>query len=84
MEGFPDYSHEIAEEPLRALADEFGVKAGLVFGQLRWAVSGQQVSPPLLESMQIMGREKVLNRVKQAVVLLKGLAAQEVNRIIFC
>lgn len=66
-----DYSHEKAEAPLRQLAKEMGLKAGQLFGFLRAATSGQKVSPPLLESMQIIGRGKVLRRLDQAIHVLK-------------
>ncbi len=72
LENLPEFTHDSAEPPLRALADELGLKAGQVFGVLRVAVTGQTVSPPLFESMAIIGREKVLTRVKAAVTLLAG------------
>ncbi len=59
LENIPEFSHEAAEQPLRDLADELGLKAGQLFGILRVAVTGQTVSPPLLESMAIIGKEKV-------------------------
>ena len=72
MAEVPDFSHENAEAPLRQLAEERGLKAGQVFGFLRAATSGQQVSPPLLESMQIMGRDKVMTQLDQAIEVLKA------------
>ncbi len=72
LETLLEFTHESAEAPLRALADELGLKAGQVFGVLRVAVTGQTVSPPLFESMAIIGREKVLARVSAAVALLAG------------
>jgi glutamyl-tRNA synthetase len=68
-----DFSHENAETPLRALAEEFGLSAGQVFGLLRVAITGQTVSPPLLESMTVIGKETVLNRLHQAVDLLSKM-----------
>jgi glutamyl-tRNA synthetase len=41
-----------------------------VFGILRVAVTGQKVSPPLFESMEIIGKEKVLERLNRAIQLL--------------
>jgi glutamyl-tRNA synthetase len=55
------------EPPLRALASELGLEAGQLFGILRMAVTGQPVSPPLFETMEILGREVVLARVRKAV-----------------
>jgi len=50
-----------------------GLNAGQVFGILRVAVTGQKVSPPLFESMEIIGREKVLERLKKAVEMLEKI-----------
>ena len=49
---------EPAEERLRTLADVMGYSVGQVFGIIRVAVTGQKVSPPLFESMAIIGRRK--------------------------
>ena len=70
LEGFPDFSEETANQPLRDLATELGVKAGDVFGFLRNAMTAQSVSPPVFETMEIIGREKVLERVQKAIALL--------------
>jgi glutamyl-tRNA synthetase len=69
----PDVHAETAEAPLRALVEELGLSPGQVFGLLRAAVTGQTVSPPLFESMAIIGREKVIARVASAVRLLEAM-----------
>jgi glutamyl-tRNA synthetase len=69
----PVINPQTGEPPMRALIEELGLSAGQVFGILRVATSGQKVSPPLFESMEIIGREKVLERVRQAVELLDAL-----------
>jgi glutamyl-tRNA synthetase len=73
LENITDFSHENAETPLRDLADESGLSAGQVFGLLRVAITGQTVSPPLLESMTVIGKEIVLNRLHQAIELLSKM-----------
>jgi glutamyl-tRNA synthetase len=62
--------HQTAEEPLRMLAEQMGISAGQLFGILRAAVTGQTVSPPLFESMAVIGKEKVLERIQSAVEAL--------------
>jgi glutamyl-tRNA synthetase len=73
LSGLPVINPQTGEPPMRALIEELGLSAGQVFGILRVATSGQKVSPPLFESMEIIGREKVLERVRQAVELLDAL-----------
>ncbi len=66
----PDVSHAQAEPPLRRFVEQSGLQPNQVFGILRVAVTGQKVSPPLFESMEIIGREVVLARIRRAVELL--------------
>lgn len=73
LEAGPDLSHERCEPPLRAYVEESGLSANQVFGILRVAVTGQKVSPPLFESMEIIGREKVLGRLNKAIELLERM-----------
>jgi glutamyl-tRNA synthetase len=61
------------EAALRALADELGLKVGPLFGILRGAVTGQRVSPPLFETIEIMGRERVLAQADRGVEVLRTL-----------
>ena len=52
------------EAALRAaIVDELGIKPKFAFGPLRTAVSGQRVSPPLFESMEILGKTTTLARI---------------------
>jgi glutamyl-tRNA synthetase len=73
LSSLPDVSHAVAEIPMRAYVERSGFSAGQVFGILRAAVTGQKVSPPLFESMEIIGREKVLQRLKHAIDLLEKM-----------
>jgi len=57
---------------MRDLVVEMGLKPAQVFGVLRVAVTGQKVSTPLFESMEIIGKEKVLERIKSAEILLRS------------
>jgi len=73
LSGLDAVTHAIAEPPMRVYVEESGYKAGQVFGILRVAVTGQTVSPPLFESMEIIGREKVLERLKKTVEILEKM-----------
>jgi len=70
LKSLPNLSPEITEQPLRTLAEDLGLKVGQLFGILRVAVTGQKVSPPLLESMEIIGKEKTLERIDEAIKML--------------
>ncbi len=73
LSALPDLSHQAAEPPMREYVERSGFNAGQVFGTLRVAVTGQKVSPPLFESMEIIGREKVLHRLKNAITILENM-----------
>lgn len=70
LEDIPQFTPEAMETPLRALVEELNLKAGQVFGLLRNAVTARRVTPPLFESMEIISKETVLNRIQQAIDLL--------------
>lgn len=73
LSALPEINHTVAEPPMRAYVESSGFNAGQVFGILRVAVTGQKVSPPLFESMEIIGREAVLHRLLKAVDLLEKI-----------
>ncbi len=55
-----------------ALVEGLGLKPRQAFGPVRVAVSGRTVSPPLYESMELLGRERTLARLAAARVLAGG------------
>jgi glutamyl-tRNA synthetase len=66
LEGVPDsdWTHDRVHEALTAaLIEGLGLKPRVAFGPLRVAVSGRRVSPPLFESMEILGRAESLARL---------------------
>jgi glutamyl-tRNA synthetase len=65
-----ELSHQAAEPPMREFVETSGLSANQVFGIMRVAVTGQKVSPPLFESMEIIGKDKVLQRLQKAVEIL--------------
>jgi len=74
LESLPDLKPETAEPPMRELVELSGLKAGQVFGMMRIAITAQRVSPPLFESMEIIGNDKVVARMRRAVELLSSLS----------
>jgi len=66
----PELTAELSEPVMRGLLVSLRLTAGQVFGVLRVAVTGQKVSPPLFESMAIIGKEKVFARIDHAIELV--------------
>jgi glutamyl-tRNA synthetase len=71
-EDVSDWTHAALEGAIRPLAEELGVKAGDLFGVIRVAVTGRTAAPPLFETMEVLGREKTLERLKAAARALSG------------
>ena len=64
-----DWNTEKIEEALRvALIDGLGLKPKLAFGPVRVAVTGRRVSPPLFESLEILGKARALARIHSAIL----------------
>jgi glutamyl-tRNA synthetase len=73
LEVLTDISPATAEPPMRLLVEQLGLSPNQVFGILRVAVTGQTVSPPLFESMEILGKDRVLERLKTAIAILEKI-----------
>ena len=62
-----EFKHDPLDQALRGAAAELGIKAGQMFQPIRVAVCGRKNAPPLFETLEVLGREKTLARVEQAV-----------------
>ena len=60
------------EGVLRPLAKDLGIKTGQLLGTLRAATTGQKVSPPIFESMEVLGRERTLTLIGKAIDTLQN------------
>jgi glutamyl-tRNA synthetase len=68
LDALDDWSTAAIEGSLRAaLVDGLGLRPRKAFGPVRVAVSGRTVSPPLYESMELLGRERSLQRLRAGV-----------------
>ncbi len=67
----PVFEAEPLEQVFRPLAEQLGLKAGQLFGSLRIAVTGREVSPPLFATMAVLGRERTLERTQAAIEKLE-------------
>jgi glutamyl-tRNA synthetase len=71
IEALTDFGEENLEQTLRALADRLALKPGRVFMPIRVAVTGQAATPGLFELLAALGKQKVLNRLQQAITVLR-------------
>lgn len=68
LAALPEWSTAAIEEALRvALVDGLGLKPRNAFGPVRVAVTGRRISPPLFESLELLGRERGLRRLEGAL-----------------
>jgi glutamyl-tRNA synthetase len=70
LEGVATWNHESIEAVLRAsLIEELGLKPRIAFTALRIATTGSTISPPLFESMELLGKDACLARIATALAL---------------
>ena len=68
LAGLKEWSTAAIQDALQArLVDEMGLKPRHAFGPVRVAVTGRRVSPPLFESLELLGRERGLGRLRSAL-----------------
>jgi len=70
LESIDEWTHSAIEAVLRAsLIDQMGLKPRIAFGAVRIATTGSVISPPLFESMELLGKEASLARISSALTL---------------
>jgi len=70
LEALDAWSHESIEAALRtSLIEELGLKPRIAFTALRIATTGSTISPPLFESMELLGKQVCLDRINSALSL---------------
>ena len=62
------------EDVLRSLATELEIKTGELFGLFRVATTGRAAAPPLFQTMEVLGKERCLERIEKALMTLRGSA----------
>ena len=68
--GLEDFTHDGIEALLRKIAEEKGVKVGLLTNATRTALTGQAVGPGLFSVVEVIGKERTVARLKSAVQLV--------------
>ncbi|MBF6146668.1 MULTISPECIES: glutamate--tRNA ligase [Nocardia] len=68
LDGVSEWTPPVLEEALKkALVDDLGLKPRKAFGPVRVAVTGSHISPPLYESLELLGREVTMRRLRAAL-----------------
>jgi glutamyl-tRNA synthetase len=67
LDALPQWNHDACDAALRGLATSEGVKAGILINATRVAIVGRAVAPPLFETMVVIGKERVVARLRRAV-----------------
>ena len=67
LEALAEWSHDACDHASRAVAEAGGVKAGLLINATRVAIVGQAVAPPLFDTMVVLGQQRVVRRLREAV-----------------
>jgi glutamyl-tRNA synthetase len=62
-----EWNHDACDHASRKVAEEAGVKAGLLINATRVAIVGQAVAPPLFDTMVVLGQERVVRRLRAAL-----------------
>lgn len=67
-----EFNHENLENILRSAGAELELSGRQFFGALRTAITGRTATPPLFEMMEVMGRDRVLQRLAAAAESLSS------------
>lgn len=65
-----DWNHDACDAALRGLVAAEGVKAGLLINAARVALVGRAVAPPLFETMVVLGKDRVVARLRRALPVI--------------
>lgn len=67
LEGLADFRVEDIEERVRTVGDEMGLSGGTVIHPIRVAVTGRMVGPGLFETMAVLGKDRILGRLRRTL-----------------
>ncbi len=73
IDAMPALATEPLEAALRQLCDELEWKPGQLFMPVRVAVTGRKATPPLFETMEVLGKERCRRRLRNAIALIKTM-----------
>ncbi len=70
LEALPDFTAYEIEEVFRTYSEEKGIKAGIIINGSRTAVSGTSVGPGLFEMLEVLGKDRVVKRLRDVTPLI--------------
>jgi glutamyl-tRNA synthetase len=76
LRDLPSWDHEQIKGALAAIQAGMGLKPKTAFQPIRVAISGTTISPPLFESMEVIGRDRSLERLERARKLVGALPSE--------
>ena len=65
------FTAEETEKTIRALAEELGIKVGILTNGTRAVVTGQLAGPGLFDILTVLGRDRVVRRLRKATALFE-------------
>jgi glutamyl-tRNA synthetase len=77
IETLPSFDTNTLLEAFSAVTTEWGVNNSQLFGVLRVAVSGQTISTPTFETMELLGKEESVRRIELAIETLRAAIPAE-------
>jgi glutamyl-tRNA synthetase len=73
LEQMETFTAEALEAVFRPLAVELGLKTSQLFGVLRASLTGRTAAPPLFQTMAVLGKERCLKRIEEALNKLQKI-----------
>ena len=80
VDGQQDFSAPRVEGLLNAFLEEKGLSAKELFMALRWMVTGKKATPPLHDTMAVLGRERVRTRIRAGLELLRAMQEKPADK----
>jgi glutamyl-tRNA synthetase len=71
LEALEAYTHQALEDVFRAMMDETGLKLGKIAQPVRVALTGKTASPGIFEIIAILGKDRVLPRLRKAIQFIE-------------
>jgi len=72
FEALPEFSHDAVEQTFREMAEELGIKPGILINGSRAVVTGRLAGPSMFEALVAIGRERAVARLKTIGTFFEG------------